>query len=81
LERLVRVLTAEKKFLEAQQLLDDALTPTFVMQSSSANLLVQRLNVMGRRGRWQEAAANASLALEFNQMTITVITPWPGCWR
>jgi tetratricopeptide (TPR) repeat protein len=38
------------------------------MQPSSANLLVQRVNVMGRRGRWQEAAADAALALE-NQLT------------
>jgi serine/threonine protein kinase/tetratricopeptide (TPR) repeat protein len=67
-ERLVRVLTAEKKFLEAEQLLDKILTPAFVLQTSSANLLVQRVNVMGRRGRWQEAAADASLALE-NQPT------------
>jgi tetratricopeptide (TPR) repeat protein len=68
LERLVRVLTAGKKFLEAEQLLDKRLTPAFVMQPSSANLLVQRVNVMGRRGRWQEAAADAALALE-NQLT------------
>jgi tetratricopeptide (TPR) repeat protein len=68
LERLVRVLTAEKKFREAEQLLGEALTPAFVRQPASANLLVQRVNVMGRRGRWQEAAADAAMALE-NQPT------------
>ncbi|HXU78823.1 MAG TPA: serine/threonine-protein kinase [Methylomirabilota bacterium] len=64
LERLVRVLVAEKQLVEAQQLLDKMLTPAFVTQASSANLLVQRVNVMGRRGRWQEAAADAARILE-----------------
>ena len=68
LEKLVRVLVARKKFVEAQQRLDKVLTPAFVMQPSSANLLVQRVNVMGRQGRWREAAADASLALQ-NQPT------------
>jgi serine/threonine protein kinase len=64
LERLVRVLTAEKKFAEAQQLLDKILTPAFVTQPSSVKLLVQRLNVLGRRRRWQEAGVDAALVLE-----------------
>jgi tetratricopeptide (TPR) repeat protein len=68
LERLVRVLANERKFAEAQDFLDKVLTPAFVMQSSSVNLLVQRVNIMGRRGRWQEAAADAALALD-NQPT------------
>ena len=68
LERVARVLTAEKKFVEAQQLLDKILTPAFVAKSESANLLVLRVNVMARRGRWREAAADAALALE-NQLT------------
>jgi len=68
LERVVRVLTAEKKFVEAQQLLDKMLTPAFVAKPASVSLLVLRVNVMGRRGRWREAAADAALALE-NQLT------------
>jgi tetratricopeptide (TPR) repeat protein len=64
LERLVRVLTNEKKFREAEQLLDKILTPDFVMKESSANLLVQRVNVMARQGQWQKAAGDASRALE-----------------
>jgi eukaryotic-like serine/threonine-protein kinase len=65
LERLVRVLTAEKKFSEAEQLLGKVLTPAFVLQPSSASLLVQRVNLMGRRGRWQDAAADAALVLQY----------------
>jgi tetratricopeptide (TPR) repeat protein len=68
LEKLARVLVAEKKFPEAQQLLDKVLTPAFVTQPSSDKLLVQRVNLMGRQGRWQEAAATAALALE-HQLT------------
>jgi len=68
LERLVRVLSNERKFTEAQDLLDKVLTPAFFMQSSSANLLVQRVNIMGRQGRWLEAAADAAIALD-NQPT------------
>jgi len=67
-EKLVRVLTNEKKFGEAEELLDEVLTPAFVVQSASVNLLVQRVNLMGRQGRWREAAADAALALE-NQPT------------
>ena len=68
LDRVVRALTAQKKFVEAQQLLDGILTPAFVAKPASVNLLVLRVNVMGRRGRWQEAAADAALAVE-NQLT------------
>jgi tetratricopeptide (TPR) repeat protein len=64
LEKLVRVLTNEKKFGEAQKLLDKALTPQFVREPASANLINQRVNVMGRQARWKEAVADAKLALE-----------------
>jgi eukaryotic-like serine/threonine-protein kinase len=64
LEKLVRVLTNQKKYAEAKELLDRALTPAFVTQGASANLLNQRANLLGRRGRWKEAAALAAIALE-----------------
>jgi serine/threonine protein kinase len=67
LEKLMRVLTAEKRFAEAQQLLDQVLTPG-AAKPANANLLILRVNVMGRRGRWQEAAEDAALALQ-NQPT------------
>ena len=68
LDRLVRTLATQKKFAEAQQLLDKILTPAFVIKPESVNLLVIRVNVMGRQGRWREAAADAARALE-NQPT------------
>jgi serine/threonine protein kinase len=68
LEKLVRVLTNQRKFAEAETLLDQALTPAFIMQSSSASLLVQRVNLDGRRARWREAVGDAARALE-NQPT------------
>jgi hypothetical protein len=63
-EKLIRVLTAQKKFAEAQQLLDGMLTPAFVAKPASAKLLVQRVDVMGRRGRWREAASDVGLLLQ-----------------
>jgi len=64
LQKLVRVLTNEKKYSEAEDLLKTALTPAFATQAASANLIAQRVNLFGRRGRWKEAAALAAVALE-----------------
>ncbi|HTH50110.1 MAG TPA: serine/threonine-protein kinase [Candidatus Limnocylindria bacterium] len=58
LERLVHVLVMEKKFSEAKQLLDEALTPAFLAQTASANMLSLRMDLLGRRGQWHEAAAD-----------------------
>jgi tetratricopeptide (TPR) repeat protein len=64
LERLTHVLMAQKKFGDAEQLLDEALTPAFARQPPSANLLALKADLKARRGQWQEAAADAALALE-----------------
>jgi len=63
-ERVAHMLVAEKKLGEAERLLDEVLTPAFVTQPASANLLVRRLDLLGRQGRWQEAEADATLAVE-----------------
>lgn len=64
LERMVRALTAQKKFVEAKQLLDGILTPAFVIKPESVDLLASRVTVMGRQARWKEAAVAAALAVE-----------------
>jgi tetratricopeptide (TPR) repeat protein len=64
LESLTRLLMDQKKFGDAEQLLDEALTPAFVSQPPSANLLALRVDLKARRGQWQEAAADAALAFE-----------------
>ena len=64
LESFNRVLIAQKKFSEADQVLSDALTPSFVKQPSSANTLMLRADLRGRRGEWKEAASDAALAFE-----------------
>ncbi len=64
LERLVRVLMAQMKFGEAERLLNEVMTPAFVKQPSRLDLLKQRVNLMGRRGRWPEAAADAALLVQ-----------------
>ena len=63
-ESLVRVLMARKKLDEAEQVLNETLTPALARQPSSVNLLALRIDLMGRRSRWPEAAADAVLALE-----------------
>jgi len=63
-DSLTRVLMRQKKFGETEQLLTEALTPAVIQQTSSCNLLIRKLELMGRQGRWQEAAATASLIVE-----------------
>jgi tetratricopeptide (TPR) repeat protein len=55
----------QKKFGEAEQFLDEALTPAFVKMPASAGVLAARVDFMGRQGRWQEAAADAALVLKY----------------
>jgi serine/threonine protein kinase len=58
-EHLCHVLVAQRKYREADQLLAEVLTPTFLKEPTSSGLLNQRLDLMGRRGKWTEAAADA----------------------
>jgi len=69
LEGFVDALVGQKKLDEAKQFLDEALTPEFVSRPASVNLLARRANIMGRRGRWLEAAADATLALAHDPST------------
>jgi Flp pilus assembly protein TadD len=41
-----------------------ALTPDFLKKTASVSLVAQRINLAGRRARWQEAVTNAAAALE-----------------
>ena len=63
-EGLIRALMARKKFAEAEQVANEALTPAFIKKPASVKLLGARLDLLGRQGRWREAAADAALALE-----------------
>ena len=64
-DRLTGVLMQQKKFAETEQLLAEALTPAVIKQPTSCNLLSRRLELMGRQGRWQEAAAAAALVVQY----------------
>lgn len=59
---LVRALVAQKKFAEAERLLNETLTPAFIGRPASAGVLAQRADLLGRKGRWREAATDAALA-------------------
>lgn len=63
-ENLARVLKAQKKFLEAEQLLDEAITDNVAREPSHRHLLQARMDLKARREQWKEAAADAALALE-----------------
>jgi tetratricopeptide (TPR) repeat protein len=66
LGKLIRVLMNQKKFPEAEEVVSKALTPEFIKQPASVTLVVQRVNLAGRRARWQQAAADARLALQLD---------------
>ena len=66
LERLVHMLVIEKNFGEAEKLLDEALTPAFIRQPAAADLLIERIDLLGRQARWLEAAGDAALALDLH---------------
>jgi tetratricopeptide (TPR) repeat protein len=64
-ESLTRVLMPQKKFRDAKRLLNEALTPAVISQPSRGKLLVQRLDLRGRQGLWQDATADATLVVEY----------------
>ncbi len=63
-ESLTHVLEEEKKFGEAEKILDEELTSAFLEKPSSVYLLVNRVDVRARQGRWVEAAADAERVVE-----------------
>ncbi len=62
---LVRSLVAQKKYDEAEKALDETLTPAFIKKPESANLLVQRVDLLGRQGRWLPAAEDATIVVKY----------------
>jgi hypothetical protein len=49
----------------AEQLLDEALTPSLLQKSSSAQLLKVRWELKARRGQWQQAVADVALVFQY----------------
>ena len=65
---LTDVLIAQKKFGDAEQVLNEGLTPELIRQPSMGDLLALRADLKARHSRWQEAAADASLAFELQPL-------------
>jgi serine/threonine protein kinase/tetratricopeptide (TPR) repeat protein len=61
---LVRLLNLQKKFAESENILNLTLTPAFVQQASSVSVLELRVDLLGRQGRWQEAATAGAALIE-----------------
>ncbi len=81
--QLYHALVAQRKYPEAGQFLAEVLTPAFVTNRACSDLLGRRLDLMGRQGRWKEAAADAATLMQFqptdyywsyNVATLLVIT-------
>jgi serine/threonine protein kinase/Tfp pilus assembly protein PilF len=66
LESLINTLFKEKKFDEGEKLLAQRLTPALIKQPSCLNFLATRIDLLATRGRWQEAADDAALALQLD---------------
>jgi serine/threonine protein kinase/tetratricopeptide (TPR) repeat protein len=62
---LCRALVAQRKYDEAEELLAKVLTPEFVTNPACSNVLGQRLDLMGRQGRWREASADATTLMQY----------------
>ncbi len=62
---LCHALVAQRKFHEADDLLAKVLTPEFVTNPACFSLLGRRLDLMGRQGRWKEAAADAATLMRY----------------
>ena len=76
IEGLARVLIAQKKFMDAEQLLDETLTPNLTKETSSSELLALRGGLKARRGQWQQAADDESIAVKlqpFNEWRFALL--------
>jgi len=61
---LYHVLMDQTRFDEAEQMVNEALTPELLKKPSSADLLDLKADIEAHRGRWQEASAAATRAFE-----------------
>jgi len=60
------MLVGQKRFDDAEVLLDNELTPAVLKKPSSANLLYARARLRARRGRWEGAAEDVSLSVRYD---------------
>jgi len=65
LRDLFHALVAQRKLSDAEKLLDEILTPTFIKQPASADFLELRAEAEARHGKWQDAATDAVQAFDF----------------
>jgi tetratricopeptide (TPR) repeat protein len=76
LASLTHVLIREKKFGDAEQILDEVLTPDLMRLPSSAEFLKLVVDLKSRRGEWQQAAADASLAFDHQPSDHSMYSLW-----
>jgi tetratricopeptide (TPR) repeat protein len=64
-EQLCRVLRAQRKYHDMEQRLAEVLTPRFLQDPACSDVLAQRLDLMGRQGRWAEALADSTTLVQY----------------
>ncbi|HEX4263321.1 MAG TPA: tetratricopeptide repeat protein [Verrucomicrobiae bacterium] len=62
---LFRALREQNKLEAAEQFLAETLTPAILSDPASAEILKERVDFMGRLGRWHEAEADVIRCIEF----------------
>ena len=65
LQGLVDALVGEKKYDEAATALSEVLTPEYIKEPASADLLWKEADLLGQQGKWQEALTNAAFLLKY----------------
>jgi eukaryotic-like serine/threonine-protein kinase len=65
LSGLVCALEGEGKLDEAWADLDEVLTPAYMKDPASADVLWQKITLLGRKGKWQEALTNATFLIKY----------------
>jgi eukaryotic-like serine/threonine-protein kinase len=64
IKALLEALLVQRKYLEAEQLLNELVTPVKPGQPESARMLRERANFFARRGQWKKATADIARAIE-----------------
>jgi tetratricopeptide (TPR) repeat protein len=64
-EQLCRVLREQRKYHDMEQFLAEVLTPEFLKLPACCTLVARRLDLMGRQGKWSEAADATATLMQY----------------
>src|SRR6185503_5937898 len=64
-EQLCRALREQRKYHDMEQFLAEVLTPEFLKLPACCTLVARRLDLMGRQGKWSEAADATATLMQY----------------